>query len=52
MNRKNDGSEFFSWFVIVFLFLSGAWPISLFLLFRKLFASDVPKRARREAPSL
>lgn len=52
MNDKNERSEIFSWFVIIFLFLSGAWPISLFLLIRKLFASDVPKRARREAPSL
>ena len=54
MNSDNNRgkSDFFSWLVIIILFGSGAWPIALFLLIRKLFASDVPKEKRREAPPL
>ncbi len=54
MNNRGNRSDLFSWFVIFFFFASGGWPIALFLLFRKLFASDVSKRERerREAPSL
>ena len=51
-NRNNGTSEFFSWFIIALLFAGGGWPIALFLLFRKLFSSDVPREQRREAPSL
>lgn len=52
-SNNNDGkSDIFSWIIILILFGSGAWPIALFLLIRKLFASDVPKGQRREAPSL
>ena len=52
MNNDGGGREGLSWFLIIFLFAVGAWPIALFLLIRKLFASDVPKTARREAPFL
>ena len=51
-NNNNGSSDIFSWIVIFILFGSGAWPIALFLLIRKLFASDVPKGERREAPPL
>ena len=51
-NNNNGTPDFFSWLVIFILFGSGAWPIALFLLIRKLFASDVPKERRRAAPSL
>ena len=51
-NRNNGTSEFFSWFIIALLFAGGGWPIALFLLFRKLFSSAVPREQRREAPSL
>ncbi|MBO7423453.1 MAG: hypothetical protein J6T99_08730, partial [Oscillospiraceae bacterium] len=51
-NNNNGTPDFFSWLVIFILFGSGAWPIALFLLVRKLFASDVPKERRRAAPSL
>ena len=51
-NRNNGTSEFFSWFIIALLFAGGGWPIALFLLFRKLYSSDVPREQRREAPSL
>ena len=52
MNRNGSGREAISWFLIVFLFAVGAWPIALFLLIRKLFSSDTPRNARREAPYL
>ena len=54
MNSGNNGekSDFLSWLVILILFGSGAWPIALFLLIRKLFAPDIPKQKRREAPPL
>ena len=54
MNDRGNKSDLFSWLVIFFFFASGGWPIALFLLIRKLFASDVSKRERerREAPSL
>ena len=51
-NNNNGTPDFFSWLIIFILFGSGAWPIALFLLIRKLFASDVPKERRRAAPSL
>ena len=51
-NRDNNKSDFFSWFIIIFLFAGGAWPLALFLLIRKLFSSDIPRSQRREAPSL
>ena len=51
-DRRNHGSEFFSWFIIVLLFAAGGWPLALFLLIRKLFSSDIPRSQRREAPSL
>ena len=51
-NNNNGTPDFFSWRIIFILFGSGAWPIALFLLIRKLFASDVPKERRRAAPSL
>ena len=52
MNGKNSRREALSWFLIIFLFASGGWPIALFLLIRKLFSSDIPKKERREPPSL
>ena len=51
-NNNNGSSDFISWLVIFILFASGAWPVALFFLIRKLFASDVPKWQRKEAPSL
>ena len=51
-NNNNGTPDFFSWLIIFILIGSGAWPIALFLLIRKLFASDVPKERRRAAPSL
>ncbi len=52
MNNRNNNSDFGSWFLIFVLFATGAWPIALFILVRKLFFSDTPKEKRREAPSL
>lgn len=46
--QKKDGDGF-SWALIVFFFVVGAWPVALFLLFVKLFASD-NKQAKTAPP--
>ena len=51
-NNNNGKSDIFSWLFIFFLFTTPASPVALILLILKLFASDVPKGERREAPPL
>lgn len=46
--QKKDGDGF-SWALIVFFFIVGAWPVALILLFVKLFASD-NKQAKTAPP--
>ena len=38
--KKKEDSDWFSWALIVFLFLVELWPIALILLLAKLFGKD------------
>ena len=47
--KKND-NDWGSWVLIVALFALGVWPVALFLLFMKLFASDGKKQQTAPPP--
>ena len=49
-NRGKRDGDGFSWALIVFFFVIGAWPVGLILLFVKLFASD--DKQKQTAPPL
>lgn len=50
--RKNHQDDsWFSWALIIFLFVVGAWPVALLFLFIKLFGDD-EKRERTAPPPL
>ena len=47
--RKNNRDDsWFSWALIIFLFVVGAWPVALLFLFIKLFGDD--EKEKRTAP--
>ena len=43
--KKKGDDDWFSWAVIVFLFVINLWPIALILLLAKLFGKDGKKPA-------
>lgn len=50
--KKNGSNSWIIWVIISLLFAVGAWPVALVILFLKLFAPDVKKSERRQAPPL
>ena len=49
-NKKNPDNGWVIWAVIALLFVSGAWWLALPLLFAKLFAPDIKKKASSVPP--
>ena len=48
--QKKKDNDWGSWVLIVALFALGVWPVALFLLFMKLFASDEKKQQTAPPP--
>lgn len=48
--RRKPDNNLWDWFVIIFLFAVGLWPIALFLIFKKLFGKDA--REQQSTPPL
>jgi len=46
-NKKSDDGDIFSWILIGILFITGLWPIGLFLLISKLADGSSKKKKRR-----